>query len=95
MTEQPPPFATALREAIAAAGVTLDRLAAELRGRGTPVSLATLSYWCSGRSRPERAGSLAALAELEGLLGLPANGLRRLLPERRPRAGPRAARWSR
>ncbi|WP_189214446.1 MULTISPECIES: helix-turn-helix domain-containing protein [Actinokineospora] len=85
MTEPPPPFATGLRAAIAGAGVTLEKLAAELRGRGTPVSLATLSYWCSGRSRPERARSLAALAELEDLLGLPAGGLRRLLPERRPR----------
>ncbi|MFC5289385.1 XRE family transcriptional regulator [Actinokineospora guangxiensis] len=90
MTDLPPPFATALRAAIAQSGVTLERLAADLRERGTPVSLATLSYWCSGRSRPERAGSLAALAELEDLLGLSANGLRRLLPERRPRG--RAAR---
>lgn len=90
VTEQPPPFATALREAIAAAGVTLERLAADLRDRGAPVSLATLSYWCSGRSRPERAGSLAALAELEDLLGLSRGGLRRLLPERKPRG--RAAR---
>jgi transcriptional regulator with XRE-family HTH domain len=90
VTDLPPPFATALRAAIAQSGVTLERLAADLRERGAPVSLATLSYWCSGRSRPERAGSLAALAELEDLLGLPANGLRRLLPERRPRG--RAAR---
>ncbi|MGW5055347.1 helix-turn-helix domain-containing protein [Actinokineospora sp. NPDC004072] len=90
MTEPPPPFASGLRAAIDAAGVTLEKLAADLRGRGTPVSLATLSYWCSGRSRPERARSLAALAELEDLLGLPSGGLRRLLPERRPRG--RAAR---
>ena len=83
MTDLPPPFATALRAAIARSGVTLERLASDLRARGAPVSLATLSYWCSGRSRPERAGSLAALAELEDLLGLPANGLRRLLPARR------------
>lgn len=63
----------------------MERLVADLRERGTPVSLAALSYWSSGRSRPERAGSLAALAELEDLLGLPAGGLRKLLPERRPR----------
>jgi transcriptional regulator with XRE-family HTH domain len=90
VTDLPPPFATALRAAIARSGVTLERLASDLRARGAPVSLATLSYWCSGRSRPERAGSLAALAEQVLQLGLPANGLRRLLPERRPRG--RAAR---
>lgn len=79
------PFAAALRAAIRDSGATLDRLAEALRQRGTPVSLATLSYWRSGRSQPERARSLAALAHLEDLLGLPGGALGKLLPDPRPR----------
>jgi hypothetical protein len=35
----------------------------------------TLSYWRSGRSRPDRGGSIIALANLEGVLRLPAGFL--------------------
>lgn len=79
------PFAEALRSAIRASGVTLDRMAERLRDRGTPVSLATLSYWQSGRSQPERPQSLAALANVELLLGLRAGELGRLLESPKPR----------
>ncbi|WP_436497499.1 helix-turn-helix domain-containing protein [Actinokineospora sp. HUAS TT18] len=79
------PFAETLRAAIHASGITLDRVAERLRERGTPVSLATLSYWQSGRSQPERAKSLAAVANLEALFGLPAGHLVRLLDEPKPR----------
>ncbi|MBC6450577.1 XRE family transcriptional regulator [Actinokineospora xionganensis] len=79
------PFAEALRSAIHAGGVTLDRLAERLRERGTPVSLATLSYWQSGRSQPERPQSLAALANVEHLLGLRSGELGKLLESPKPR----------
>lgn len=65
------PFSDALRQAIRARGLTLDRLRHRLRAQGHSVSLATLSYWQSGRSRPERATSLAALTELERILRVP------------------------
>ncbi|CRK57464.1 hypothetical protein [Alloactinosynnema sp. L-07] len=79
------PFADALRTAIQASGITLDRVADRLRERGTPVSLATLSYWQSGRSQPERAKSLAALTHLEDMLGLVSGHLGRLLDTPKPR----------
>lgn len=49
--------------------------------------MATISYWQSGRSRPERATSLAALAVLEELLALEPGELAGKLPARR-RSGP-------
>lgn len=73
-------FADALREAIAARGLSLDRLRYHLRARGHELSIATLSYWQSGRSRPERASSLAALEALEDILLVPEGSLMRLLP---------------
>lgn len=78
-------FATALGAAIAAGGLSLDELAAQLRARGTPASASALSTWQTGTSQPERTGSLAALANLEDILGVPERGLRDLLPPRRPR----------
>ncbi|PPK66320.1 XRE family transcriptional regulator [Actinokineospora auranticolor] len=83
-------FADALRAAIQVRETTLERLAEQLRARGTPVSLATLSYWQTGRSRPERPRSLAALDHLEALLGLAPGSLRSLLEAPKPRG--RAAR---
>ncbi|WP_227468182.1 hypothetical protein [Microbacterium sp. YJN-G] len=50
--------------------MTLARLHARLAERGNPVSRATLSYWRSGARRPEGAQSLAAIADLEDMLGL-------------------------
>lgn len=84
------PFAHALRESIEARGLSLDRLAKRLAGRGVPLSTATLSYWQSGRRRPERPRSLAALQALEQVLEVPPGSLRLLLGPPRPRG--RAAR---
>jgi hypothetical protein len=82
------PFANAFGQAIARRGVTLGWLHQRLRSLGTPVSLATLSYWRSGRSQPEHATSLDALRTLDDLLHLPPGHLRsQLSPSRRP--GPR------
>lgn len=78
-------FAAALGAAIAASGRSLDDLAGELRTMGTPASASALSTWQTGTSQPERTGSLAALANLERVLGVPERGLRDLLPPRRPR----------
>ena len=54
-------FAGVLREAVRERGLSLERLRSELSGHGVRVSVATLSYWQTGRSRPERATSLAAI----------------------------------
>lgn len=67
---EPSGLASALSAAIARRGVTLVWLKERLAERGSPVSLTTLSYWRSGRRRPEGRGSLTALEEIEELLGL-------------------------
>lgn len=69
------PFASALRDAVDARGMTLARLHQRLRERGNTVSMATLSYWRSGSRRPEGAQSLAAVTDIEQLLGLDAGAL--------------------
>lgn len=79
------PFEQALRAAIRARGLGLTRIHDRLRRQGFSVSLATLSYWQSGRSRPERRESLAALTQLEQVLEVPADALRSLLGPPRPR----------
>src|SRR5882757_3401659 len=63
------------------------RAAIRARGQGISVSLATLSYWQSGRSRPERRDSLAAVELLESVLELPEGRLSASLgpPRRRGR----------
>ena len=76
-------FADALRAAIVERGLSLDRLRYHLRARGHELSIATLSYWQSGRSRPERASSLTALGALEDILLVPEGSLLRLLPPTR------------
>ncbi|TDD41467.1 hypothetical protein [Saccharopolyspora elongata] len=45
--------------------VALEGLRGRLARRGIKVSLASLSYWQQGRSRPERADSLRALRAIE------------------------------
>ncbi|MEP7161749.1 MAG: hypothetical protein ABI746_11705 [Dermatophilaceae bacterium] len=80
-------FAQALRAAIAQRGLSLGRVRYHLAQRGHEVSVATLSYWQSARSRPERAASLAALAQLEEVLRVPPGGLSRRLPSRRRGVG--------
>lgn len=68
-------FATILRSAIADSGLSLERIQAKLAERGVDISVATLSYWQSGRSEPGRRASVAALPHVEELLGLAAGEL--------------------
>ncbi|MCP2166646.1 hypothetical protein [Goodfellowiella coeruleoviolacea] len=79
------PFAAALRAAIRARGLSLQRLQRRLHERGVPISVTALSYWQSGRRRPERPESLAALRHLEDVLDLPVGTLGSLLGPPRPR----------
>lgn len=78
-------FPTALRAAIQASGLSLDRIQYRLRARGVSISVTALSYWQSGRRRPERAESLIALGHLEAVLGVPTGSLTALLGPPRPR----------
>ncbi|MGW5051889.1 helix-turn-helix domain-containing protein [Actinokineospora sp. NPDC004072] len=80
-----PTFPVALRAAIAARGLGLERLRDRLRQRGVRVSVATLSYWQSGRSRPERRESMVALRHLEEVLEVPEGALAGLLGPTKPR----------
>lgn len=73
-------FSEALRVAMAARGLALERVAAHLQASGHPVSIATLSYWQSGRSVPARAQSFRALGALETILQVPRGHLARLVP---------------
>jgi hypothetical protein len=79
------PFAAALRAAIRARGLGLDRIRYRLRSRGVSISLATLSHWQSGRCRPERSESLLALAHIEEVLEVPPGSLIHLLGPPRSR----------
>jgi len=85
------PFHTALRFAIDARGLTLERLQHRLAQRGIQVSVTSLSYWQHGRTQPERPASLRAVGVLEEVLGVPPRSLADLLGPRRPR-GPRSLR---
>ncbi|MFF5969959.1 hypothetical protein ACFY7C_00370 [Streptomyces sp. NPDC012769] len=78
-------FAQALRTAIDASELGLSQLQLRLRQRGVRVSVATLSYWQTGRSRPERPDSFLAVEHIEQVLGLQPHSLRSLLGPRRPR----------
>lgn len=80
-------FAPTLRAAIEARGLSLERVRYHLKHRGHELSVATLSYWQSGRSIPDRASSLAALGSLEETLELPPGALVSLLPTRARRPG--------
>ncbi|MFC4326328.1 transcriptional regulator [Streptomyces andamanensis] len=79
------PFPDALRAAMDASGLTLDRIRHRLHGLGTPVSTATLSCWRSGRHQPSQTAALAALASLERVLEVPPGALSSLLGPSRPR----------
>ncbi len=74
-------FSTTLSDAIAARGLTLNRLQARLEQRGVSVSMATLSYWSNGRSVPARASSMSVVEALESILELPPGALLSLLSE--------------
>ncbi|WP_245778265.1 XRE family transcriptional regulator [Lentzea xinjiangensis] len=78
-------FAEALRTAITNRGLGLERLREHLSQNGVSVSLATLSYWQTGRSRPERQKSLQAVVHLEHILRVPPGHLSELLGPPRPR----------
>jgi hypothetical protein len=71
--------------AIRDSGLSLDRVHYRLTQRGVKISVATLSHWQSGRSRPERTTSLSALEELEYVLGVPKGALQALVGPPRPR----------
>ncbi|MCX2947147.1 XRE family transcriptional regulator [Lentzea sp. NEAU-D7] len=94
-------FAQALRTAITNRGLGLERLREHLSQNGVSVSMATLSYWQTGRSRPERQKSLQAVVHLEHILQLPPGHLSELLGPPRPRGrwlrnapAPMSAFWS-
>lgn len=72
-------FAEALRTAITNRGLGLERIREHLSQHGVSVSLATLSYWQTGRSRPERKKSLQAVVHLEHILQVPPGHLSELL----------------
>ncbi|MFS8102401.1 XRE family transcriptional regulator [Lentzea alba] len=78
-------FAEALRTAITNRGLGLERLREHLSQHGVTVSLATLSYWQTGRSRPERKKSLQAVVHLEHILCLQPGQLSELLGPPRSR----------
>ncbi|MGW0518394.1 hypothetical protein [Crossiella sp. NPDC003009] len=72
-------FHETLHLAIEHSGLSLENIQRRLMDRKITVSLASLSYWRRGRTRPERRTSLAAVAALEDILALPDGSLRRLL----------------
>jgi hypothetical protein len=78
-------FAEVLRTAIEVRGLGLERIRERLEARGISVSVATLSYWQSGRSQPGRKQSLAALPHLEELLDLDPGSLQHALTPPRDR----------
>jgi hypothetical protein len=79
------PFSRALALAVEVRGLSLQRLQDRLAAGGVHLSTTTLSYWRTGRSRPERAASLVGVQVLERVLGLPTTALTGLLGPRRPR----------
>ncbi|CRK62075.1 hypothetical protein [Alloactinosynnema sp. L-07] len=79
------PFSLALRLALKSSGLSLDRIQVRLRERDAAVSKTALSNWQSGRTQPERADSLRALAVLEDIVGVPDGALSALLGPPRPR----------
>lgn len=83
-------FADALRAAIEARGLSLDRVRAHLLSYGHDVSVATLSYWQTGRSMPVRRSSVQALGALEVILQVPRGSLASKLPSHAGRKADRA-----
>lgn len=91
------PFHVALRAAITARGLSLQRVQHHLARRGVNVGVTSLSYWQQGARRPQRNESLRAVRALEEILRLPAESLIRLLAQPAPTVGAQrsAARSSR
>ncbi|URM91784.1 hypothetical protein LUW75_19440 [Streptomyces sp. MRC013] len=75
------PFHLALRAALAARGLPLQRVRHHLAHRGIKVGVTSLCYWQQGARRPRRPESLKAVRALEELLGLPGESLIRLLDD--------------
>ncbi|MFD9396396.1 hypothetical protein ACFWBB_38360 [Streptomyces sp. NPDC060000] len=82
------PFHVALRAAIAARGLPLQRVQHHLSRYGVKVGVTSLSYWQQGARRPQRPESLRAVRALEEILQLPDESLIRLLAEPGGGAGP-------
>lgn len=74
-------FAETFAEALKASPLTLVQIQQELAERQVTLSVATLSYWQTGRSMPARAGSLRALGVIEEILELPTGTLLSALPQ--------------
>ena len=81
-TNPPGSFAEAFRDATNQRGLSLERLTYHLSRRGHELSAATLSYWRTGRSVPQRSASIAALGALEEILGVDRGSLSGLVPPR-------------
>jgi hypothetical protein len=75
------PFHVALRAAIAARGLPLQRVQHHLSRHGVKVGVTSLSYWQQGARRPQRPESLRAVRALEEILQLPEESLIRLLAD--------------
>ncbi|MFF1549280.1 hypothetical protein [Streptomyces sp. NPDC058291] len=75
------PFHVALRAAIAARGLPLQRVQHHLSRYGVKVGVTSLSYWQQGARRPQRPESLRAVRALEEILRLPDESLIRLLAD--------------
>jgi hypothetical protein len=73
------PFHVALRAAITARGLPLQRVQHHLSRYGVKVGVTSLSYWQQGARRPQRPESLRAVRALEEILQLPDESLIRLL----------------
>ncbi|KPI12960.1 hypothetical protein OK074_2456 [Actinobacteria bacterium OK074] len=82
------PFHVALRAAIAARGLPLQRIQHHLSRHGVKVGVTSLSYWQQGARRPQRPESLRAVRVLEEILRLPEESLIRLLTTTGERPGP-------
>ncbi|GLX19989.1 MULTISPECIES: hypothetical protein [Streptomyces] len=82
------PFHAALRAAIAARGLPLQRVQHRLAARGIKLGVTSLSYWQQGARRPRHPESLRAVSALEEILELPGGSLLRLLADPLPAAGP-------
>lgn len=61
-------FAKRLSSALAERGLPLARVQAKLQKLGHPISVASLSYWSTGRSLPSRSRSYGVVRALEGIL---------------------------
>ncbi|MFI1352034.1 hypothetical protein ACH4TV_00380 [Streptomyces sp. NPDC020898] len=81
------PFHVALRAAITARGLSLQRVQHHLSRYGVKVGVTSLSYWQQGARRPQRPESLRAVRALEEILELPDESLIRLLAQDDERSG--------